>query len=187
MFKGSLTHQFTPVVGYREISSVASNGCNPHRRRETAKTGLMKTSLKSIGVIATLSAVGCATIMEGTGQSIAISTTPAGATCTVSREGGTLGQIASTPGSIRVDKSKNDIAVACSKSGYQTATITHSPHFVGTTFGNIALGGGTGAVVDASTGANYEYPAQINVELAPLSPAAPVAALGVARYGDARP
>jgi hypothetical protein len=88
------------------------------------------------------------------------------------REGATLGQVASTPGSIRVDKSKNDLMVTCSKPGYQTASIAQSPKFVGTTFGNIILGGGVGAIVDASTGANYEFPAQITLDLAAASPAA---------------
>src|SRR5215469_16450448 len=83
---------------------------------------------------------GCATIMEGTGQSVAISTTPPGAACSVIREGQTLGQVTSTPGSVRVDKSKNDLTVTCSKQGYPTASVTQTPKFVGTTFGNILLG-----------------------------------------------
>jgi hypothetical protein len=127
---------------------------------------------RSTLVIGLFAIAGCATIMEGTGQSVAIQTTPPGATCTIVREGGTLGQVASTPGSIRIDKSKNDLVVSCSKPGYATSTITESPKFVGTTFGNIILGGGVGAIVDASTGANYEYPNQITMSLAAYIPAA---------------
>jgi hypothetical protein len=40
------------------------------------------------------------------------------------------------------------------------------------TFGNILLGGGIGAIVDASTGANYEYPGEITLALAPMTPPA---------------
>lgn len=123
-------------------------------------------------VLMAASLVGCATIMEGTGQSVQVSTSPSGAACQVSREGAHLGDIASTPGSIRVDKSKNDLTVTCSKPGYQMASVTRSPGFQGTTFGNIILGGGVGAIVDASTGANYEYPGQINLDLAPAAAAA---------------
>lgn len=83
----------------------------------------------------------------------------------VSREGAQLGSIAATPGSLRVEKSKKDLTVTCQKPGYQSVTISQSPRFVGTTFGNIILGGGIGAVVDAATGANYEYPNQVIVEL----------------------
>ena len=124
-----------------------------------------------VALVAAVGVAGCATIMEGTAQSIAIQTTPPGATCTAIREGVTLGQVASTPGSIRVDKSKNDILVTCSKPGFQTASVGQSPRFVGTTFGNIILGGGVGAVVDAASGANFEYPNQVILQLAPEAPA----------------
>lgn len=101
---------------------------------------------------------GCATVMEGTSQSVAVATTPPGAVCTVDRAGTRLGQVAATPGSIHIDKSKNDLTVTCAKPGYQTATVSQTPHFVGTTFGNIILGGGIGAIVDAASGANYIPP-----------------------------
>ncbi len=108
---------------------------------------------------------GCATIMEGTGQTVSINTDPSGALCRVSRNGATLGEISSTPGSVRVDKSKNDISVSCSKDGYKTATISQSPSFNGSTFGNILLGGIVGAGVDAATGANYNYPGTLHIPL----------------------
>lgn len=118
-------------------------------------------------------------MFEGTGQSITVSTNPVGATCSVSREGAQLGSLASTPGSIRVDKSKNDLTVTCSKSGYQTTSVSYSPKFNGTTFGNIILGGGIGAVVDASTGANYDYPSQVTMDLPAETPTATQAATPV--------
>jgi hypothetical protein len=117
---------------------------------------------------------GCATIMEGTSQSVAVSTNPAGAACGVDREGGHLGAILSTPGSVRVDKSKDDLTVSCSKTGYQTASVSESPKFVGTTFGNIVIGGLVGAAVDAATGANYEYPTEVHLDLAPTLSNTPV-------------
>lgn len=122
---------------------------------------------------------GCATVIEGTGQSVAVATNPPGANCTVSRQGTLLGSVESTPGSVRVDKSKNDLTVSCTKSGYQATTVSYSPSFNGTTFGNIILGGGIGAVVDASTGANYDYPTQVSLDLpeeaAPVAAATPAA------------
>jgi hypothetical protein len=111
---------------------------------------------------------GCATIMEGTGQSMSISTNPAGALCNVDRTGTHLGTIVTTPGSLRVDKGKADITVSCSKEGYQAASVEQSPKFVATTFGNILLGGLVGVVVDAASGANFDYPAEVRLELAPL-------------------
>jgi hypothetical protein len=58
--------------------------------------------------------------------------------------------------------------VTCAKPGFQTATIAQSPHFVGTTFGNIVAGGLVGVAVDAATGANYQYPDTIRIPLSPV-------------------
>lgn len=136
--------------------------------------GYYRSALAVIGTAGLLGA--CATIMEGTTQSVQITTTPPGAHCSIAREGAPLGEIASTPGSVQVSKSKNDLAVTCSLPGYQTATIAQSPSFSGTTFGNIVVGGGIGAIADAASGANYYYPSQVVMTLAATGPvAAPLA------------
>jgi hypothetical protein len=119
-----------------------------------------------------LSTTGCATMVEGTSQSVTVSTEPPGANCTIDRVGTHLGTVNPTPGSVHIDKSKNDLTVACQKDGFTTATISSSPKFVGTTFGNLVLGGGVGAIVDAASGANYEYPTEIKLTLAPATAAA---------------
>jgi uncharacterized protein YceK len=111
---------------------------------------------------------GCATIFEGTSQSVSISTDPAGADCTVDRHGSRVGQVNPTPGSIHIDKSKDDLSVLCKLPGYQSATMTESPKFQGTTFGNIVAGGLVGVVVDAASGANFAYPDAVRVTLAPV-------------------
>ena len=120
--------------------------------------------MRRFAVLLSIAALpGCATMMEGTGQSVSVATTPAGATCEMDRAGTKLGTVNPTPGSLRIDKSKNDLDVICSKAGYQQARMTTSPKFVGTTFGNIIFGGLIGVAVDAATGANYEYPSEIKV------------------------
>lgn len=126
-------------------------------------------------LLLTVALPGCATLVEGTSQSMTVTTNPAGASCTLDRQGERLGAIAPTPGTLRVDKSKNDMAVTCAKEGYQTATTSHSPKFVGTTFGNLIAGGLIGVVVDAASGANFRYPDEVRVDLAPTAP--PVAGL----------
>lgn len=118
---------------------------------------------------------GCATLFEGTSQSVSISTDPAGADCTVDRHGSRIGQINPTPGSIHIDKSKDDLSVQCRHTGYQTATISESPKFQGTTFGNIVAGGLIGVVVDAASGANFEYPNDVKINMAPDPAAVPPA------------
>src|ERR1700756_3551533 len=63
---------------------------------------------------------GCATAIEGTSQGIAITTMPAaGANCVLSGREGNWS--VTTPGVVRVEKSKEDIAVHCSKPGWQDA------------------------------------------------------------------
>lgn len=108
----------------------------------------------------------CATIVAGTSQTVTVSTTPPGASCTLDRIGERVGAISPTPGSVRVDKSKNDLSVTCSKEGFQTATVGHSSNFNGATFGNILVGGVIGVVVDAASGANFNYPPDVRMELA---------------------
>lgn len=114
----------------------------------------------------------CATIVNGSSQTVTVSTEPPGAVCTVDRVGARIGAIAQTPGSVRLDKSKNDLSVTCAKPGFQTATVTKTPSFGGATFGNIIAGGVIGVVVDAASGANYEYPGDIRLELAAETPPA---------------
>jgi hypothetical protein len=49
--------------------------------------------------------------------------------------------------------------------GYQVGNQVAVSKFGGATFGNIVLGGGAGAVVDAASGANYYYDSPITVPL----------------------
>src|SRR5437868_2403323 len=94
---------------------------------------------------------GCATIVEGTTQNVSVITQPPGASCTISRDGVVLGAVPSTPGSVKIGKSKNDISVSCAKEGFEAATMNYQSSFNGMTFGNIIVGGAIGAVVDASS------------------------------------
>jgi hypothetical protein len=113
---------------------------------------------------------GCATLVNGSNQSVTVVTDPPGASCILSRQGETIGAIAATPGSVQISKSKNDVSVACEKAGFVTATVAKSPDFGGATFANILAGGVVGIVVDAASGANYTYPSEIHVPLAPIQP-----------------
>ena len=115
--------------------------------------------------MALLALGGCATVMEGTDQSISINTSPGGAACSLERKGVVLGSVAPTPGSMKVSKSKDDITVRCTKAGFEDIMSSITPKFGGTTFGNIIIGGGVGAIVDAASGANYEYPGNISLTL----------------------
>lgn len=110
---------------------------------------------------------GCATIVKGTTQSISVATPPVtGATCTLTSSEGTW--YVTTPGSVTVHKTKNNIKVLCKKEGYKDADAVILSHFNGATAGNILAGGVIGLGVDAASGANYTYTSSSEIPMAPL-------------------
>lgn len=116
----------------------------------------------------------CATLVEGTSDTVTLNTNPAGATCMVDREGQRVGAVATTPGSLRIEKSRHDLNVTCTKEGYQPATVAASSRFTGYTFGNIIAGGIIGVAVDAASGANNRYPSEVQLDLTEVpQPTAP--------------
>jgi hypothetical protein len=117
---------------------------------------------------------GCATIVDGSKQSVSVSTSPVqGAACTLHNSEGTW--YVTTPGSVEVHKTKNDMEITCTKDGYQPGKQVATSKFGGATFGNIIAGGIIGAGIDAASGANYYYENPLTVPLgtpATLTPAA---------------
>ncbi|MEK9661154.1 MAG: hypothetical protein VW644_05390, partial [Alphaproteobacteria bacterium] len=111
----------------------------------------------------------CASIVEGTDQSVTVLTEPAGAKCELIRDSQTIAIVNPTPGTVQVDKSKNHIAVHCEKEDYEKAAGTLASSFQGMTFGNILFGGIVGVAIDASSGAMNKYPPQISLVLPPVS------------------
>ena len=107
---------------------------------------------------------GCASIIKGTTQQIAITTPPTdGANCVLSSKRGSWTVV--SPGVAKVDKSKEDIQVRCTKTGWKDATATIPSSFEGWTLGNLLIGGVIGVGVDASTGAINEYPHAFQVPM----------------------
>jgi len=123
---------------------------------------------------------GCATVVKGTTQEIAVNTTPAGGSCDVSQKGKVVAQTGKHS-KVKVDRSGNSLSVSCKKEPEhpQPRTVEISSKFNGATVGNVLLGGLVGIVVDASTGANYSYPEEVMVDLTsadsslPLTSSAP--------------
>jgi hypothetical protein len=121
------------------------------------------TSLAAIAALG-VAVSGCASIVEGTTQSIAITTTPQpGAKCTLTNSEGIW--YVTTPGNAQVHKTKHNLDVACTLAGFKDAHSTVEPHFNGATVGNVIAGGIIGIGIDAATGANFNYPTEVNVPL----------------------
>lgn len=122
------------------------------------------------GVLLLTMVVGaCATIVEGSDQTVTVITEPPGATCTLNREDTYAGVVNPTPGTVSVERSMDNIGVICTKEGYFDGAASLSSDFQAMTFGNIIFGGFIGLAVDASSGAMHEYPESVTVVLSPKS------------------
>jgi len=124
--------------------------------------------LHAIAAVAVLGVAmsGCASIIKGSSQSIAITTPPVtGASCVLSSKEGNWTVM--SPGVAKVEKSKEDIQARCTKPGYQDGIATIPSDFQGWTLGNLILGGVIGLGVDAATGAINEYPNAFQIPMFP--------------------
>ena len=133
-----------------------------------------KGEIMELNIVAAIAALGvalsgCASIVEGTTQSIAVTSPPTdGAKCVLKSSEGTY--YVTTPGNATVHKTKNDLDVNCTKTGFKDAHTTIPSHFNGATAGNILAGGVIGLGIDAATGANYNYPTEFAVTMVPDDP-----------------
>lgn len=111
-----------------------------------------------------LSLTGCASITQGTTQTIIFKLEPNQTKCVASRDGdGEIGSISYANNTLNVSKDKDDIIIRCSSAGYETKTTrlvssTQAAGVVGGAF--LDLG-----VTDMITGAMWKYPNEVSVVL----------------------
>ena len=123
------------------------------------KNYLVATALMASGFALS----GCATVVNGTSQDLAFNSEPAGAVVELH-----TGQNCVTPCTFSM-KRGDDASVTINKPGFQPVTVYIQSRLAGSTFGNIILGGGIGAVIDGSNGAsNRLYPNPVYVRLVPV-------------------
>ena len=128
----------------------------------------MKASI-SAALCLCLLASGCASITGSEMQSVIVSTrTKAGvavenADCRLQSPKGYWR--VSTPSSVMVARSSDDIDVACSKEGESTGLARLISRINGGMVGNIVFGGGIGAIIDHSKGTGYSYPTNVTVTM----------------------
>ncbi|MEQ9519507.1 MAG: translation initiation factor 2 [Parvibaculum sp.] len=118
-------------------------------------------------VFLSVALAGCSSIIEGTSQEIAVNSEPSGAACAFEREGRTIAKVDPTPGVVRIDKTKHDISIVCSKEGYEDATYLNRSDVAAMTAGNIILGGGVGWIIDSASGADNKYDGSVFVTMVP--------------------
>ncbi len=125
---------------------------------------------KILAVASVLVMTGCASVSGEKMQPVAITTIfdnkeIAGLGCTLSNDAGSW--FLTSPASVTVHKSTGDLSIDCKKDslvGNATAVSKSN----GAVWGNILLGGGIGYIVDRNTGAGFDYPPTIVVNLRQL-------------------
>jgi hypothetical protein len=136
----------------------------------------------SIALLTSVSAItGCASIVNGSNQSVSVETRAdgqavTGAACTLTNNKGTW--YLTSPGSAVVNRSFEDLSVKCVKDAGEPGLATVKSSTKAMAFGNILFGGPIGAGVDVATGAAYDYPSMISVDMGKSKQVAPPAAAG---------
>lgn len=127
----------------------------------------MKISIFTVTFIATITSVGCSTITQSEGQSLALTATyegkPVDPTCQLKNDKGSWDSKA--PANVTVRKSGEDLEVTCKKEGMPDGLLKAISRAAGSMFGNIIFGGGIGALIDHSKGTGYDYPDQLPVKM----------------------
>lgn len=122
-----------------------------------------------LATLALSQVVGCASIVTGHNQSISVETTHhngikvADASCRLTNDKGTW--FVHTPGSVTVRRSYAAMQVRCEKDGYTPTSMSAPSHTKAMVAGNILFGGLIGGAVDVASGAAYDYPDLIQVDL----------------------
>ena len=109
-------------------------------------------------------AVGCATIIHGSSQSIHVSSVPDSAEVWI--DGARVGV---TPTKLKL-KRKDDYLITVKKAGYKDATTTIESSTSGWLFGNIIFGGLIGCGIDLIDGAAYQLsPDHVDINMTQIA------------------
>lgn len=115
---------------------------------------------KIIAVLIAMSFTGCATMVHGSRQKIAIGSSPSGAECHVGTE------TFKTPHVVELPR-RSTHTVFCEIPGFHQASAMVVPQPTGWLWGNVLLGGFIGLFVDIASGAASKLvPAALQIELA---------------------
>lgn len=111
---------------------------------------------------------GCASITGSKNQPVSVQASHNGkildnADCTLVNDKGTW--FVKAPGSTVVQKSGQDLVVTCNKDGLPQGVATYASSANGGVWGNILFGGLIGFAVDASSGAAFDYPTSMGVQM----------------------
>lgn len=120
----------------------------------------------AVGVL--LLVTGCASITGSKNQPVSVQASHQGRVldsvdCTLVNDKGVW--FVKAPGSTVVQKSGQDLVVTCNKDGIPQGVATYASSANGGVWGNILFGGLIGFAVDASSGAAFDYPTSMGVQM----------------------
>jgi len=110
-------------------------------------------------------ASGCASVAHGRYQQVPVNSSPSGADVSVDCGNGTkaAGQ---TPVTVNLKRNAEPCTLAISKDGYEDAKVAFAKSISGWTWGNLAIGGIIGWIIDGADGAIYNrVPDTVSVNL----------------------
>ena len=115
---------------------------------------------------------GCASIVSGTNQPVTVETRAqgtlvSGANCKLVNDKGTW--YVTTPGSVVVHRSLSDLKLSCDKEGITPGVASVKSSTKGMALGNAVFGGLIGVGVDIASGAAFDYPDLIQVDMGGLA------------------
>lgn len=122
---------------------------------------------KTIVIASMFVLTGCSTIVSSNNQTVTVKAMHEnkeieGTKCVLQNSKGEWTTV--TPQSVNIRKAWADLNVTCRK-GAASGTKVVKSSAEGSTFGNILIGGGVGALVDMGTGNGYSYPDSIVVDM----------------------
>jgi hypothetical protein len=114
--------------------------------------------MKKLLIVSMIFLFGCASIIHGTRQNVAINSTPSGVK--VTKQGVHIG---TTPAVVELKRGNKHIVLRFEKDGYEPIEIAMTNKVSGWIVGNILFGGIIGLVIDFITGGAYNLtPEEIN-------------------------
>jgi hypothetical protein len=126
----------------------------------------MRPSTLTVAAIAAIALGGCATIMAGGPDHVAVESNPPGASVYLDDQ--LVGQ---TPMNLTLDRDRSCGLIRVEADGYEPVAVQRSKHINGWFWANLCLGGVIGIVVDLVTGDVKRFDdTPVRVNLAPSGP-----------------
>lgn len=129
----------------------------------------MKTIMLLVCLSLLALTTGCASVTGGKNQPISVQTSCGkqnlpGADCKLTNDKGEW-YVRNTPGSVTIQKAYGDLAIECEKTGVGKGVGVYKSSANGGVFGNIIVGGLIGYAIDAGSGAGFDYPQAMRVDV----------------------